>query len=310
MCSRCIIQIILLASLIVGSEARAEYSLRIVTSSPASVYQQTAQTLSDALRNSHSHIAIEQQVLPKGVPNDKGLTPNYAIPHPDWQVAIGSKACENLLRHTRETATLCAFITAAAFKQLLQKYPERDRVHGLCIDQPLPRLIRLATLLHSEQPNHRIGLLSTDNESETAIASDKVELHITQLGIDDNPIQQLKPLVSNNDSVIVLPGNSHLNRLSARLILQLSLKHKTPVIGFSKKYTDAGALLSIHPSPEDIALDITRILESKPDSAATPTLQPGSNFSLSMNKNVARKLRYQLDMETLRKSLDTQHSGL
>jgi ABC-type uncharacterized transport system substrate-binding protein len=311
MCSRSIIQCILLASLIPlsmvqSSAAHAEYKLHLLESSPASVYQRTSDALVQALLRNAPDTSIARQILPTDNTSDTVLFRDQA----DWQIAIGSRACEALIRSNTETPTLCAFITAAAFSNLRTKYPTRKRIHGLCIDQPLPRLIKLASLLHPQQEKHQVGLLSTDSDPEhlpkKQIAN--TELQLTQLSVSDNPIKRLKPLISDNDSIIVLPGNSHLNRLAARLVLQLSLKHKTPVIGFSQKYTNAGALLSIHPSPEDIASDLARILTSKPVSSSLPELQPGDSFSLSINPNVARKLRYQIDTESLKQHLNALNS--
>ena len=100
-----------------------------------------------------------------------------------------------------------------------------------------------------------------------------------------------------------------LNRAIAKWILYLSFQHKVPVIGFSKAYTNAGALASVYSSPEGVGKHAGELISSwlkRGDEGIWEPQYP-RYYTLSTNPAVARSLDITLPPESeLYESFDQQ----
>ena len=93
---------------------------------------------------------------------------------------------------------------------------------------------------------------------------------------------------------------SILSRALAKWILNFSFQEKIPVIGFSAAYTEAGALVSLHSTPENIGLQAAEILSEWATHGVFPPragIYP-RYFKISVNPTVARAMG--LDINRLR----------
>jgi len=281
----------------------------VISSSEASVYQQAVTAIEQGVAQSDllstyslSHFQLD--ALKKN--NTLAMaTEGDAI------ITIGSAAADYASRHFTGLPILCGFITRNAFSAITSKFPENPTISAVFIDQSLNRLLNLASLLREDQSPFKIGLLSQSTQaiktlSDQANHSDKdilVELATLQAG--NNPMNVIKPLMKASDIFIVRPNTSLFNRLVAKLVLQLSMRYKTPVIGFSKNYAQAGALLSLYASPEDIGKDTAKRLEqwlATPEKKM-PKASEGQTFSIAVNPHIAAKMSVQLAPEKLQLEL-------
>lgn len=219
----------------------------------------------------------------------------------DAILTIGTRAAEEVYRHKPTTPVLSALITKSGFTHLAEKHYASlesalaKNVSAIFLDQPLDRLFRLGKLLLPDSSH--TGVLTTDSfpagkapRLPTAISRDST-LEYVVIGDDSRPINTLSPVFSRSDFVIALPGKKSVTVSAARWILEISSLSRTPVIAYSRKYARSGALAAIYTSPENVALQIGRVL------ADTDSLQIGSahihaptEFSVEINIAVANAL--------------------
>jgi len=295
----------LLLFLCFGKAAYGKQKFIVISSSEASIYQQAVTTFEQditqsGLLSTYSLVHFQLEALKKN--NSLAITTEG-----DTIITIGSAAADYASRHFAGTPILCGFITRNAFAAIISKQPENPTITAVFMDQSLTRLLNLANLLRTDQSPFKIGLLSQSTETSKTLSNQAnhsakdtlVELASLQAG--NNPMNVIKPLMKVSDIFIVRPNTSLFNRLVAKLVLQLSMRYKTPVIGFSKNYAQAGALLSLYASPEDIGKDTARSLEqwlASPESKM-PEASEGQAFSIVINPHIAAKMAMQLAPEEL-----------
>ena len=166
------------------------------------------------------------------------------------------------------------------------------------MDQSLSRLLNLATLLNIKQTPLKIGMVNQNilelekSTGKAGLLTADIEVNTASLQKNDNPMKVIGTLMKTSDVFIVRPNTSLFNRLVAKLVLQLSMRHKIPVIGFSKNYSQAGALLSLYATPEDIGLDTANALYSWLASSEQrmPKPKAGLSFSIAINPHIAEKM--------------------
>lgn len=278
-------------SLLMGTIAQAE--ILLLLSSNASYYVETADSLQKTVNNT----------LPES-PDFSIMTLNKSN-LPDQQgksyqliVAIGSHAAQKAVDWGGETPVLSIFTPRNAYESA---WSAHNRVStrpasAIFLDQPLSRVITLASLLKPGATRFStiFGPISKDlkPELESLAAARGLTLKHGYLDQKDNPVAVLRPVVNDTDLFLALPDQAILNRAIAKWILHLSFQQKVPVIGFSKAYTNAGALASIFSSPDDIGRQageqISQWLRS-PGSALGEPRYP-RYFSISTNPAVARSL--------------------
>jgi len=292
-----------------GKLAYGNQKIIVISSSEASVYQQAVTAFEQGvnqsdLLNTYSLVHFQLDTLKKNNLLAKAT-------EGDTIITIGSAAADYASRHFAGTPILCGFITRNAFAAITSKHPENPTITAVFMDQSLTRLLNLAGLLRADQSPFKIGLLSQSTEAIKTLSNQAnhsakdilVELASLQAG--NNPMNVIKPLMKASDIFIVRPNTSLFNRLVAKLVLQLSMRYKTPVVGFSKNYAQAGALLSLYASPEDIGKDTARSLEqwlASPEKKM-PKASEGKTFSIVVNPHIAAKMSVHLAPEKLQDEL-------
>ncbi|MCB1666963.1 MAG: hypothetical protein KDI24_01315 [Pseudomonadales bacterium] len=173
-------------------------------------------------------------------------------------VTVGSTAAQFAASNLNHTPILTTFLPKSSFEKITRNLPSDrlNRFSAVYLDQPLQRIVNLGRLLkpEAEDIGTVLGPISKSYLDELIrIAQQQgFNLHTRTLGNQDNPVAALKPVVATSDLFIAIPDQAILNRSVAKWILYLSYSEKIPVIGFSKAYTDAGALASVFSSPRDI----------------------------------------------------------
>ncbi len=302
--------LLFLLTLALSHFAWASTNIVVVTSSRALVYQQAVDKLLQQMerRNAELDLSWTQVTLDK-----LKASPSIVPLNSDLFITIGSAAAEYMFEQPSNGALLCSFITRSAYDAIAAKNPTRANAHAIFMDQPIERFLALAILLRKERSRYNIGVLqgqSLSSMSQFKLAD--VDVNSAILLADKNPAATIEPLVRSNDVFIVTPSSAYINRLVARLSLQLSMKYKKPVIGFSQKYAEAGALLSLYASPEDIGKSTAQTAIAWLESGKRE-LSSGAgeqHYTISLNSHVARKYRLQLDLEQLYSKLPAQEQQL
>ena len=229
---------------------------------------------------------------------------NHALPgfaDIDIIIALGTKAtsqaiASNATSQPQLTPIVATLITEQAFSKLKQKERQHNprinfqKVVLFPIDQPIERFVLLAKNIMPTA--NSLGIMIGPNTQPhvdritTKAKSLFAKVSSSKIGVNDNPIHSLGPTIKSSDIFIALPDKQNINLATSKWILQLGQRNRVPIIAFSQKYTQAGALASIYYSPNDIAKSISSWIKNPGHK-----IQP---FTVGINRNVAKALRLQL----------------
>jgi putative ABC transport system substrate-binding protein len=115
------------------------------------------------------------------------------------------------------------------------------------------------------------------------------------LDADRNPLKALEPIIKYNDMFLALPDQARVARATAKWALHLAYRYRKPVIGFSEKYLQAGAIASLYSSPQNFARQTAELLPSilSESSNGDPLYYP-RYFTVGLNPRVAANLKITL----------------
>lgn len=212
-------------------------------------------------------------------------------------VAIGTSATELALRQFPDNRLLSLFVTESAWLNMTADQPVHlDQRAAIFINQPLERFMVLATLLKPDMKilSTALGPVSRQHKPllEKLAAHHNLTLVAEEIDEHTNPLVKLTPLINRSDLFLAIPDQGIFNRAIARWALYLSYKRKIPVLGFSRSYTQAGALASLLTSPQDVSRQAGEWLEryiNQDDEALWQAFEP-HYFTLELNLYVARAL--------------------
>jgi ABC-type uncharacterized transport system substrate-binding protein len=218
-------------------------------------------------------------------------------------VTIGTKALYKTLENLPDIPILAVLITRGAFKEFIRRHPDAsERVSqgtlgGLYLEQPASRYLYLAAALSPKA--RRIGAVTGPLSSELLT---ELRPLTQQFGLEfnhelisgqDNPTRPIDRVMSNSDVYLALPDSSLFNRGTAKWVLLSGLKRRVPIIGFSSRYAEAGAVAAIYTTPEDAATETAQCINlralNKEDYRLPPPAYPNS-YTLTLNHKVSKKL--------------------
>ncbi|GGC04213.1 hypothetical protein GCM10011352_33040 [Marinobacterium zhoushanense] len=219
-------------------------------------------------------------------------------------LGLGSKACAQAMT-SAETGSrvLCIFLPAQTFHELSasergKNLLKQSRLSALFLDQPLERQMRLAKLIVPtiKTIGTVVGPDSEQQADEFSMTARALNLEpvIGQLNNDDNPVQVLTPVIERSDLFLPLPDRSVFNRAAAKWILYITLRNRVPLIGFSAKYADAGAVVALHSSVDQIAKESAQLIRTYQSNSALPSPAYPRHFSINVNNTAAKSLGLQL----------------
>ena len=288
-----------LCLLLMSSASQAR--ILLLLSSNVSYYQETAKNVqatasSLGIPNNHFDLLTTKEAKNKNA---------YLKPY-ELIVSIGTSAASEALQQENKTPLLSIFTPKNAVDSILLTKEQREhrKISAIYLDQPLDRLITLARLLKPEAKKFGtiFGPISQNvlPEIEHLMRKNNLSLNYDILTQDDNPVAILKPVVTDSELFIAIPDHAILNRAIAKWILYLGFQHKIPVIGFSKAYTNAGALASVYSSPKNVGRQAGELIAAwlKRNDQAIWNPQYPHYYTLSTNPAVARSLGISLPTES------------
>lgn len=241
-------------------------------------------------------------------PTKKILLQEYSSQSSDEEfqsvVAIGSKAALELLEKAPEQQKLYAtFLPRQTYQALLERNKQHPRIKrgamtAVYLDQPYTRQLSLARLIVPDAKNIATAL-GPNSQKDLGLLTEAAKqfnfsLLYETLGDSDSPIQKLQPLIRDADAFLTLPDKSVFNRTTAKWILYISFRQKIPLIGFSRKYVDAGALAAVFSTPEQIGRQTAELIENTILNKRLPKAEHPRYFSVATNPKAAAALRIKL----------------
>lgn len=220
-------------------------------------------------------------------------------------VSLGFRATEFTLASKQNIRVISSFVTRSAMENIQQKNNTAGNglqlLGVLYLDQPVSRILSLLRLVYPEAKKIGAvyGPVSVRRQEEVnhQVASYPIAINDAVILEDDNPLKKLNAVFKGSDAVLVLPDKSSFNRRIAKWVIRLSIKNRVPVIGYSRKYAQAGALASVYSSIEQIAKQTAELIyqwQTTIENPDTQYLYP-KYFSVSVNERVEKALGIQID---------------
>ncbi len=216
-------------------------------------------------------------------------------------VTVGTDAAYYAYANFKKNHILSTLITHDSFRRITKDLFGGERaaisagVSAILLEQPIRRYFELGATLVPQAKSVGVllgpsSLRYAEKVRDCAAAFD-VAVELVKLKQSDNPIRGIQPVLKRVDYFIVLPDRHAFNRSVAKWVLQLSYRHRVPVIAFSKRYAEAGAIASVYSSADDIVRAASRLLLQRIVDPAVPNaVHTAEEFSVQLNRSVAKAI--------------------
>ena len=178
---------------------------------------------------------------------------------------------------------------------------------AIYIDQPISRQIRL---IRTALPKYkRVGVIlgpnsrKYRNDVRLASKANGASLYLAEVDDEKRLVSTLNRLLDSIDILLALPDKHVFNRRTARNILLLTYRQRIPMVGFSKAYVDAGALLAVYSTPQQFGRQVAEVIQrtAQKKQWQLPTPQFPRYFSVAVNRQVAASLGIFVETEAVLK---------
>jgi len=286
----------------------------LLLSSDALPYREVEQGIRATLFERSDRITISSLTLDTLLKDETALSEDHRV-----LVTIGTRATRYALQENISKTVYSSFITASGLlREIASEKGFPEALQGaVVLDQPAERVVQLAKLINPKA--RKLGTVvngSAPNrldEFKRVVKGQGLQLMAASLFEESNPIADLKHIFASSDVFLVIPDKARFNSKIAKWVLFLSYRHRVPVIGYSKKYTDAGALISIFSTPWQVGRDtgerLQRYLAEQTQSPPFVRLQYPRYFSLSVNDKVAESLGLKVGNEAQLKERMREQRG-
>lgn len=217
----------------------------------------------------------------------------------DLSVAVGMKACEAVVNAPHIQPVLCVLVPRAGFRGLVPA-TNGGQLSAIYLDQPFARQFALARVLLPDA--RRAGLLTGPELSpevegirRAARAAGFVP-DLESVKDDREAAPSIRRLVTDNELILAVYESDVLTPSVAKWLLYLTYQGRIPVVGFSKAYTDAGAVASVFSTPEQIGRQAAEAVIAwlrDGNGSLGPAAYP-RYYDIAVNRGVADALRIQL----------------
>jgi hypothetical protein len=268
----------------------------VILSDESAAYQETYQAIRVLLDNSpHAVKSINAEALTASSMEGVQLA-----------VAVGVHAAESLAALPGRTPVLAVLVPRAWYVRTGRaRLGEGGRrsVSAIYLDQAFERqahLIRLAF-----PATRRVGVLlgagqdDLVDDLDEAMRAHQLSLVHDVLGGDGRLVPAMERVLSGSDVLLALPDPQVFNRNTAQSLFLTTYRYRTPVFGYSRSMTRAGALLSLHSSPAQIGRQAAESIMAAIHGGTVRLPPPAypAYFNVSINAQVARSLGYTLPSE-------------
>ena len=170
---------------------------------------------------------------------------------------------------------------------------------AVVLDQPLQRMFDITqTILEARFRNTVVIAVSENNhrlrqEIEQLKVPSQLDLKVLVVNEQAEPAKQVEKLLFNAGALIAIRDKHIWSGENARWMLYQSYKFNVPVIGYSKNFLKAGALVSVYASLPETAVKTARLIDdwhANQGSFSRPGIHY-PDFTIEFNKNIARALK-------------------
>ncbi|MFW5426706.1 MAG: hypothetical protein ACKE8R_05600 [Methylophagaceae bacterium] len=216
----------------------------------------------------------------------------------DLIVPIGKKAAEESHNYQSSNSIIYSFVDRGLIDKINQGEQAKPWA-AITVNQPVERLISIADDLVKNNYKNKIIILVSENNGElkrnlNAIKSLKRgQIEIVEIKPDDVVTKVVEKSLFNAAVLISTDEENIWSGSNAKWLLRQAYNHQVPVVGNSKRFLKAGALISVYSSMEKIS-ETTSLLIGQwlDDGIITNTGIHYAPSTIDVNKSVARALNY------------------
>lgn len=178
-----------------------------------------------------------------------------------------------------------------------QVLPTTGNWTATVLSQPVKRLLAaIDPLLKQNYKNNILIAVSADNREalrqlNALTASQKNQLDIIQVPANEKPAKYIEDKLFNAGALIAINDQNIWSGENARWMLYQAYRYQVPVVGYSKNFLKAGALLSVYSTIEQITATTVaqlKVLLTKGDLEQKGIIY--SDYNIEYNHNIARAL--------------------
>jgi len=279
----------------------------LVVSKEHGVYKQAADTITSAFESGEKAYKLRISVLTLNEFANRTEGNDYLEEYPDLFVTVGTKAARRLAEFKHSSPVLHTLIPRAVFNEITKQNIEpqdRKRHTALFLDQPISRQL---DLIHAALPtSRRIAVIlgptsqSQDNELRQTARNKVLTVDAAYIESVEQLLPALNRLLEENNVLLSVADPVVFNSNTIHHLLLTTYRQGVPVVGLSKAYTKAGALIAVYSTPEQIGKQASEmVLEMhKSNFQAVSMPQYPKYYSVSINQRVADSLGLHLETET------------
>jgi ABC-type uncharacterized transport system substrate-binding protein len=214
----------------------------------------------------------------------------------DLVVPVGVKAARQVAEnHVGQAPVLALMIPRAVGEKLACPAGlGRKKISFAYIDQPVSRSLGL--IAEAFPSASRVGVVISPENSGLAkpllqeASRRQWTLNLENVDAADEVAGALRRVLADSDVLLLVPDALVINAANAQNVLLTTYRYRVPVVGFSQGLTKAGAVASLYSSPAQIGRQGAQMATRWLEAGELPPPQPAAEFSLSVNRHVARSL--------------------
>jgi len=285
-----IVKKVLICLLITPALCYSQEKVLTVLSGDNKIYQHFYSELENSLIENHTLTQIQSQNLQ-----------HETFEQYDLIISIGSNAAKTIAEYEVDQTVIYTLIPED--ESLLHSAPcKRKNCYRVYINQPAIRYVELFNALFTDK--FRLILASTSANTKLSkqllAAARNNNILYKEIHVEPNRsiARSLISQLNNNDILLALPNPAIYNAYHSKNII-LSAYHKNiPIIAYSKAFANAGALISLYSSIENIAEQTSDLAISIYSNGEQKQKEYyPDEFSIEINSSVARSLNISIDSE-------------
>ena len=215
-------------------------------------------------------------------------------------VPVGVRAMEEIHGQSRNATSVLNLLAPRTASLTSGDAGSRDS--AVYIDQPPERYLTFVKMLMPKAK--RVGIVVSSDAVNGlrayAVEAARMKLELVAEAVPEaqdvpRALQRMLPRV---DVLLLVPDSEVVNENTVRHILIASYRQRTPVIGFSRGLTNAGAVASLVSSPAGIGRQGGLLAKQwNPAQGALPAARFAGDFDMTFNRQVARSLGIEVPMD-------------
>lgn len=281
-----------------GSGADELFNVRVVINESVPDHLTLLSTLNDELEKSGTET---KNIYVDAMPANGLRNGQISGAQTDLLVTVGTEATLFAAESGADMPVLSVLIPRVSFDAIYTKYIASKNgqdvpFSSIFIDQPFERRFALARLLLPEASTIAV-LLGPDTDGyikslRAAAQKSGFRLNIKVIENEAQLVPALESILKSSQLFMAILDPLVFNRANAQTALLTSYRYRVPIFGISPAYINAGALVAVYSTPEQIGKQLAgQIIESaKNPSSRKSVFRYPDAYSIKTNKRVAESL--------------------